>query len=266
MAIPAFPESGIFTMGKFNEGAKAFLYGDNVNVRSEPAINAKVIANLSIGTPITILAESKQVYTSASNKAPWYEVSFQDGGQAKRGYVWGGLISMTTLRLKNGDLLVAGIKEFNKNGAPVGEIRLVRAKKQVSSCLFNPLTMGGEGNSYYYSVWGELSGGHGLSGVDNVIFIHCEYQACGYPNGPVVLVKSGDRLIGEIQAISVSEAGVFHVTTRLVFPDQKGGKKNSVIAVTVSETFDEGKKKYVFSEETKVTHTWDGTSFKSDKK
>ena len=64
-----------------------------------------------------------------------------------------------------------------------------------------------------------------------------------------------------MDAPSVSEAGVFHMFSKFIFPDDKGGKKNLLILQEKHEEFDEKKQDYrLTKKENKIFH-WNGKKF-----
>ncbi len=57
------------------------------------------------------------------------------------------------------------------------------------------------------------------------------------------------------------EAGVFHVISKPVFPDEKEGVKDSVVVVTTHEEFNEEAKEYRVTKIEKKTYRWEGKGF-----
>ncbi|MGC4120845.1 MAG: hypothetical protein QM765_40965 [Myxococcales bacterium] len=142
------------------------------------------------------------------------------------------------------------------------ELRLVdRAGRRLATTPLSPgLTSMGDGDDEYTPGLQWL-GDLGFSGTSGVALARFEYHACGY-NNPVVPVLIGeDRLIVGPEADRVSEAGVFHAETQLVFPASPGGVDQGLVLRTVVETFDEASSTYVA--DSVESHTWrfDGTRF-----
>lgn len=257
--LSAFSQNSyfVFNYGKFNESTDVLLLGDNVNIRNSPSLNSKVVANLPIAHPLTIIENSEEKLTLNGFKSAWYKVSFKHNGKMMNGYVWGGLISMCSFTLPNNDIFLYGINKNVKEKGYESVAKLVRGGKIISSIKFRPI--GGEffdNGDYGHSVGGQILTNKGFSNVKNIFSISFTYEACGFANGEIYLFWDGKKLTYGVEAITVSEAGVFHVTTNLIFPEDEKGISEKLIVIETVENFNEDKDEYELSEEKKEFYRW----------
>jgi hypothetical protein len=187
----------------------------------------------------------------------WYKIGLKKNNKNITGYVWGGLLSIAHAE-KSGKLFIAGIKSYNSENGFVGECRLVENGKILSAVEFKPhyLPDGVNEGFYSYSVSGELTGGKGLKGIERIFKIFTNYEACGYPRGNVFIGEGKGRLYFIGRDTSVSEAGVFHVEEKFIFPADKKGAEDMVILVNESFEFDEAVNDYKLREKKETKYKW----------
>ncbi len=252
-----------YQLGTFQNGSTVRLAADRVNIRSTPSLSGSVIATLPIGTKLRINSKSDASSTIDRLSAPWYGVSFGDRGAEKKGFVWGGLVAVASLDLKDAggdEVMLAGLAVMPDNTL-MCRVILLRGGKIAGKVEFNPPGLLNQDGTYDYSVTAELHGGRGLKGVAEVIALSFNYPACGYPFGTVLVIYDGTALYQGVRTLSMVEAGVFHVISKPVFPDEKEGVKDSVVVVTTHEEFNEESKEYRVTKIEKKTHRWEGKGF-----
>lgn len=255
----------VYNYGKFTKGQAVFLFADRVNIRSAPDTAKKnIIANLPIGHKLKIEEVIKESYMMNGFKSNWYKVSFSNKGTPQTGYIWGGLLSITSTLIKEKGskiLFLAGITKFSGNSGLKAEMRVISNSTIMSRTQFSPMQFDTRDGAYNYSVSGTIGGNRGLHGVKNIITLSFLYEACGYPNGDIIFIFDGKKIFAGTESQSVAEAGVFHFSTKLVFPDDPGGQKNALIKIQTTENFDEDKKDYVVDKIEKSKFTWNGMKF-----
>lgn len=255
----------IYNAGTFSTGETAFLFADKVNIRSTPDTAKKnIIANLPISHKVEIQEKVNQSYTMNGFKSNWYKIKFIDKGTTKTGYIWGGLLSIVSLLIEEEEsetYFLTGITKFSKSTGLKAKMRVVLNNKILSSTEFSPLYFDIYDGSYNYSVAGTICGNKGFSRIKKIITLSFEYGACGYPNGDIIFIFDGKKIFTGIKSQHVAEAGIFHFSTQLIFPRDKGGKKDKLIKIETTENFDEEKKDYVVAKKEKKIFTWNGTRF-----
>lgn len=254
---------GPYQLGTFQNGSIVRLSADRVNIRSTPSLSGSVIATLPIGTKLRINSKSDASSTIDRLTAPWYGVSFGDKSAEKKGFVWGGLLSVASLDLRGTgkeELILAGLAVTPDKSITCRAI-LLRGGTVSGKVEFDPPGLLNQDGTYDYSVTGELYGGRGLKGVANVIALSFNYPACGYPFGTVLIIYDGKALYNGVKTLSMVEAGVFHVISKPVFPDEMEGVKDRVVIVTTHEEFNDESKEYRVTKIEKKIYRWEGKSF-----
>jgi len=190
-------------------------------------------------------------------KENWYKINYRKNNKDASGYIWGGLFSIG-FSIKGEKKFLTGIKSFNPNNGFTAECRLVEKGKILSAAAFIPhyLSIESDEGVYDYSVTSELKGGMGLEGIENTVKIFFNYEACGYPRGNVWIGYGKDSLYYITRDTSVSEAGVFQVEEKLIFPADKKAEKNTVILVSESFEFNESINDYKLSEKKETKFIW----------
>jgi hypothetical protein len=261
----------VYNYGAFKEGAIARLFGDKVNIRSGPSVKDKIVANLPIGTPLTIIRKSEEAYKMNEFISNWYEVSFFLGKDEKKGYVWGGLLSLISFEVPNNPggkktWLVYGITAYDTATYKFSsQLRLFRNDSLISTLSFEPIfsPLGGE-RIYSYCIGGEILDNHGFTGISNIVKLEYIYGACGFNNGNILVFIKGKDLIYGVEAIEVGEAGIFSYTYELIYPDQVDGKANKLLVKYNIKNFKEDmtiERDTSYSKE----YQWDGSKMiKSD--
>ena len=79
----------------FKAGETVYLFGDKVNIRASPSVNAKVLATVAVNTSVTVLTvlpkETNPHLTLNGITAPWVKIQF--GEKQADGYIWAPLIA-----------------------------------------------------------------------------------------------------------------------------------------------------------------------------
>ena len=242
----------------FLENSGTYVFGDNVRVRKSPVISdSNIIDQLTIGDKVTIVSRSEQTMVIDGYKENWYKIIYRKKDKDLSGYTWGGFLAIG-FSVKGEKLFLAGIKKYNADSGFTAECRLVEKGRMLSSAAFEPhyLNDGSGDGSYGYAVTTELKGGQGLEGIENIFRIFFNYEACGYPRGNVWIGYGKDKLYYIGKDSSVSEAGVFHVEEKFIFPVENKSVKDMVILVNESYDFDESKNDYKLTERKESKFTW----------
>ncbi len=234
---------GIFNYGKFSENSEVYLFSDNVNIREKPTSSSKVIANLPIASKVNVISETEETYIVNGYTTCWYKISFEKEGKTLKGYIWGGFLSAVTLSTKN-DLdenltFVYGISGYTDGKGYMSTIKAVVNKKIISSLSFPPMYTDFNNEGYSYNINGKITGNKGLNNVKKIIVLSFLYPACGYTNGDINIFWNETDLIFGIEAPKVSEAGIFHFSTEIIYPNDEGGKSGQVIKKIDNESYDE---------------------------
>ena len=196
---------------------KTYVFGEKVNVRSQPDLEAPVVGKLSAGDPVTILGHTESTTTLNLIAMPWYLVQFQ-GDQT--GYVWGGLLSFGGELNYGNARFVLGVTAVKmkadkpEENITTLELRALQNGSVLDRCAADvPL----EGQYGLYAPQLE-PGARGLKGYSALLMSTAGYGACGYPWYDWYVLWDGKRLNALPLCLSVSDADVFAHVESYVFP------------------------------------------------
>lgn len=149
--------------------SKVRLYGDSVNVRKSPKLDAVVLGKLPIGKELVLLEKTDVILTQNQITDYWYQVSWDAELQ---GYVWGGLFSDYSFPLSENTILIKNPGSKKKGF----EYKVLQGTKILSQGQWKGGAIGNE-NFQYIPYPGEQfnpSPKH-LFGLQVLIFSEIEY-------------------------------------------------------------------------------------------
>ena len=249
------PLSAQMGFSYFEEGQTYYLWGDAVNVRKSASASAESIEKLAVATPVKVLKVTDKTHKSSGWEGPWVEVSYSSNGQNRRGFVWAGLISPSSVETSGGLRLLFGLKgPSKKEGEMVGELRMVRNGQIVDKSDYpffgSPET----------AILFEDLGDKGLNKVKKVISLDISNQFCGGGTTTYFFFDFGSSISRQITTRSMSDIPVFAHET-LIFPKDEGGKANRILLhEQVGEYDDDGNPNY--STDKTTVYEWNGTTLK----
>jgi hypothetical protein len=256
-------QKSIYYYGKYSPGTLVPLFGDNVNIRENPSLRAKVVARLPITHQVRIKEKLKDVLEIQNYRENWYRIEFRIGEKSFKGFVWGGLLAKAFIHEDiSGDnereWIVIGITGVKK-GNRVAEARIVKKGRVISKPVFNPIDISAS-RFFDYTVSAEVLPHKSFTPPLKIIRIYFSYEACDYPNGDVLLTWNGKELrYGLTAMFSSSEFG--GSSYQYIFPVDKRGKENHIIIKYTVKKIEEdsGKKSTEVSYE---KYRWDGEQLK----
>lgn len=238
----AYDQVPTYSMGRFQKGDGVTVFADTVNLREAPNLKAKVLRTLPIGSVVTIRSEPQGLLTVDGVPAEWYEVLADVSGDGVLGFVWGGFLALGSsdwredgrnLRLVVG-IVAREMYEF------IAEARVLEGGKIIARSRF-PLvqTEMGASNKYDYGIELRPFEEGSLPGSRRVFWLHMFYEACGYTRGQRLIFWNGRDLLLSPVANSVSDAGVFSVSSEFVFPEAQPSPKEPLLSVKTTEIMEE---------------------------
>lgn len=206
-------------------------FGDNVNLRSEPSLNAEVVRKLAIGEVFAAIEINEDTVTVNGISEPFVKVQLKDGTQ---GFIWQGMVSMYAGEVSLYDLgtgiLMAGKVDGPQNGEI--EFRFVQDGKLKKSWK---QSLPGDWNHFYVNDT-EMErliishGSNGFSPAMNLIGFTSDGCACGCWNSIDYYTWNGKQLKETFQTGGGNNEGASD-DFEIALPDQAGKNK-----VTVKET------------------------------
>jgi len=201
----------------FENGDRAYLFGDNVKLRKGPSSESETLDTLKIGSRIDIIKKSLNTLNFKGIDSPWYKVSYKD----EVGYVLGGLISLTEVKNKNVRCLV----NLEKTDSTLYILtRLLSSDRE--SYFENKSVFLGDNNGFCL----KLFDNKGLQGISNILFINYLPESCGANSGGYYLFYDNKKLHKVIDVTSSGDVGLWR-SENLYFPKDSLGIENKIIYI-----------------------------------
>lgn len=213
----------------FSANQETLVFGDKINVRSGPKKDASVLTQLLVGEAVKILAQDTATLTLNGWTANWAKIEFNKNGK-QQGYVWGGVLSPTALRLGDVSFVYGVVRSEIENKkeeyAPRKhdiEIRAVKANRIISTVKTELVMESG------YSTQAFLYEDLGLPNFNKALNFNFFYEACGYPSYDVWCLWDGSSLTALPTLTSVADGGVFYDSEEYIFPENKEGVAETLL-------------------------------------
>lgn len=195
-----------------------FLFGDKVNLRSEPSTDAEIVQTLPFYTKVKAIETTSELIRVSSHNSFWTQVELENGS---KGYLPSTFIATGQLTLPSGEQLL--YKRKNINGELLIFFRLSNGNNQ-----FNEMGTFSLLNRNFQIT---LLDDKGLSSINHIIKIDYLSEACGDQGGTTYLtlnLKSKDLLY--LAAMNkVADGDMFFVNENLIFPNDPNGIENTII-------------------------------------
>jgi len=222
-------ESSTYPLGVFADNQQTLVFGSTINVRQSPAKDASVVAQLSAGDAVTVLATDAATLRLNGWTAPWVKIAFRKDGKRLEGYAWAGVFSPSSVRL--GDVTIvygitkaeiekienAGDGGQGSSGKYAVEIRALRGNQILSTVATTVFMDGG-----YYSQFTKYNN-LGIKQFKNWVKLSYNFDACGYPSYEIWCAWDGAKLTMLPVLSTISDAGVFFDSESYLFPETEGG-------------------------------------------
>jgi hypothetical protein len=253
----------VYYYGKYSPGSIIPLFGDNVNIRENPSLKAKVVDRLPVTYLVKIKEKLKDELEINDYRENWYRIEYTMNEKNYTGCIWGGLLAKTFIHEDiDGDnqreWLLIGISGVTK-GDKIAEARLVKRGKIVSKTVFKTIDISNS-RFFAYTISAKVLPVKRFIPAMRIVRIEFSYEACDYPNGDVLLTWNGEDLSYGLTAIYSS--GEFGGSSyKYIFPQDKNGERNHIIIkYTVEETEeDSGKRSTTVSYK---KYKWEGKQLK----
>ncbi|KIC64797.1 SH3 domain-containing protein [Chryseobacterium taiwanense] len=263
--VSAQEENEVYANGIFHfEDNKAQkIFTDWTRVRLDPNLNAQIVDSLQTNQQIQILKKEETILKLGERSANWYKISYQKGGKASEGYIWGGNLCVG-YRNKNGYDFLFGItktiKKKDKNSTQdydqnIASVKVLEGNILVDEASFDT----GSGESLSYGTF-NIESNHKLQNVELTLKAMVSGEACGIASYDQYVLFKDKKLIVLPQLMNVGDADVYYHSEEFVFPNDKGGIPNAFIfKMEEMEKDDRDREK---KKKASRTYLWDGNSYK----
>lgn len=199
----------------FEVNDTTYVFGDKINVRSKPALDATTLTQLVAGDEVIILEVLKEKNTTLNGlDLPWCKVRFQNN---QTGFVWAGLLSAMKKQALGEVRFVAGVvKATRENPDDIPDYALeIRAVKKGVILDKKAVNIRNEGSIHPRNL---EPGARGLKGYRALLILSMGYEACGYPWNDWYVLWDGSKLQPLPVCSSVADAGAFSHVEEYLFP------------------------------------------------
>ncbi len=236
-------------------GDSARVFREGALLLEEPRAAAPAVGSLRVGELLVDVAGVDVIYEDEGLPCTWMAARLP-GEDGAAGYVPLTWLALADLTLEDGSLLLFGLRPHADGAAGVG---VLAGENGIEwRVAFRPPGVH-PGEPYGYSVSSRREDPTGLSGVSDAVVLSFSYEACGYENRDILLVRTGEILVLGPDASMVSEAGLFRFAEELVLPREPG--RDVMMVTATEESWDGATGRYeVVSTDTTRYH-WDGLGF-----
>ncbi len=235
------------------------IFTNDTRVRENPSTTGVILDSLASNTPITIVDKSTLVTKLGERSAHWYKIAYQKDNKKTEGFIWGGNIAMQYLQ-KNGYDFLFGLQKSGKEYDQQLQMDVVKNYAAVkvfknTELLDEAIFESGIGESLSYSTF-EIDDTKKLKNVDFILKTLVSGEACGIPSYEQQLLFSNTKLVHLPLQINIGDADIFYHTEALIFPNDKGGKPNTIFFVMEEMEKDDKEKEHFKND--KKEFSWDG--------
>lgn len=242
------------------------VYSDSAKVRDAAGLKGAITDTLLPLQAVTIVAK-KDDMASGAKRAAWYQVNYMKNGQARTGYLWGGLLAVGKMKL--GELqFVYGIegkfrpiKDVENDYVPSDSMDVTIGLKAYQKGVL--------ADAAYYDISKEALNGcaiepkaaKGVPGCRSLVVLHFSGEACAIPTYHHYFGWTGRKLIALPPLQEEADAGAFAHGETYVFPTDAGGKPGVLIKKIEDTSYEElpdGKEKEKTTR-TQEVYRWDAT-------
>lgn len=254
-------ESGDYAYGIFNfDGKKAEkIFTNDTRIRETPSISGKILDSLAANSSILIVSQSPVITRLGERSANWYKISYTKNNTVGEGFVWGGNLAIKYLSKSGLDFLFGmqkSGKEWDQESqmdVPVNyaAVKAFNGNELVSEAIFKS----GIGESLSYADF-EIEDNRKLKNVDFILKSLVSGEACGIPSYEQRLLFANNELVHLPLQMSIGDADMFYHSEDLVFPNDKGGKPNTIFLKMEEMEKDEKDKEHFKRRQDE--YRWDG--------
>jgi hypothetical protein len=228
-------------LGGFTMGSQFYTFVSDANLREKPGLQAKVITQLPIATPVTILEVSTDTLTQRGVRFPWLKVGCKSKGANVTGYIWGGFLAMAAIQTptdeytpNSGVLYLTGITAYNEAKHEIAaQVRAAKDNKELSKVEFT--TTGDPSYCPEFRVMFEP-----FNKVKSVLSVNYYFPACGYASGNnLIFWQDNNQMTKVLETSSVSDGGVFYDSQDWILPSMQGGIGDHILVVSDQSSFEE---------------------------
>jgi hypothetical protein len=221
-------------------GENYYLFGNDVKFRLLPNLTSEVIELLKIGTEIQILEKTEYKLNYNGIESPFYKIRYKN----KIGYILGGLISLEKKEFKESSYLFV-YKKVEDNYSVI--IRHLNEKAELTERISELV-------NYDFSL--DIYDNKGIDNVENILFINYLAEACGIDGGGIFFFQTKTELKKAVEISRVSDAGIYWLEERLIFPTDRNGIKGKIVYQKEIGNYEDEKTNWIETKKTSRELEW----------
>lgn len=259
MDLAAF-EVSEFNLWNKHPNDTAYVFADKAYIRSLPSASGKIIDSLTHGSAVYIKSKAYNPTTIRGFEAPWQKIIYQQNNQIREGFIWLGLLDLSSNKDKIGNNFIYGFLRYDnpekhQNSGYTLQIKgFDKDKNLIAKCDYK-LELNGQ--SYTDS---KLLSNMGLENLDNIYRIGFLGEACGVATTHYYFSWNGKSMDYLFNKSSVSDAGIFYYEETILFPSEHKLADNLIIKdIEQGEVIDEMADELKYKTKRKrEKYSWDG--------
>nr|WP_297916797.1 SH3 domain-containing protein [uncultured Allomuricauda sp.] len=209
----------IHDVDSFKSGDQVYVFGNDVKLRSAPKTESDVLKLLKIGEWVEILEKTEFSWPYKGFDSPFYKVKYD----TTEGYILGGLLSLERKTLGYTHYYFAVSRE--------GERSFLNMRhRREGTYLEKKIPIPHENFSI------QTLGNKGVYGLDDILFINYHSEACMMEGGGIYFFVQNDTIHEVGQLSEISDAGIFHLKEKLIFPKDEDGIPNTILFKKVTQS------------------------------
>jgi|GEM_PF-2137154 len=253
------------TAGLNAEDSKTIITTDT-EIFKDSLLNNTSGKYVVVGEEITIEEYSGTV-VNGNWAEPVYKISYQMGEGLEYGYISQSKIACTLDTLQSKKIVSLTVDYNQISNKFVGHVSLLNPQGRIlgeGNIEFDIYTNSDAPYSYNYYFSFKENEPTGLDGILESFSIDTDYDACGYPGFSYTFLWNGKKIITCPETFAISEAGLFHQYSYLVFPADSLGKKGYIAEIIEGDQYEDGTDEdtqTVNKDSTVIMYKWDKYSF-----
>jgi hypothetical protein len=208
----------------FEPGDVVYLFGDQVQLRVAPTVEAKVLKTLPIGMHLVVIDKHENSWRYKGIDSHYYKVDYK----GTVGYVLGGLLALEKKTINN------VVHLFGRSKVGDVDHLLIRSLQEDGSFTEKTTRLGN--TQFYLSQLGKK----GLPNIEGILLIDYVAEACGIEGGGIYLFQQAGKLHQVARLSQVSDAGTYYFWEEFIFPEDDHGVDGKIrYKKEIGEQFDE---------------------------
>ncbi|HEY1406592.1 MAG TPA: hypothetical protein VF857_08295 [Spirochaetota bacterium] len=238
-----------------------YIFVNSAQVRNSPSADVgNVIDNLSIGQKVSIIQKKDTTYALNGIENFWYEISYTVNNSAKKGYVWGGLLSFDYILYGDNTVILIGLTSYKKNAGYNLSLKVVSGQKLLSNAPFVLFSKQPQRINDLSTLKVDFYDNLGLVNFDNILKISLNSVSDGGKQNKVIAGIVNNRAVYIAEERYQNRADVARFHGSYIFPKEEGGQSGCVIYKYVEYAPGNDTKENVILRNEKKIYVWDADS------